>query len=248
LSPATPTVAALEAAFLTAWPAVRHVHDGAWIWREAGGFTKRANSAQCHDPADDADAPARLQRCAALSRRHGIAPVFRVTPLAGPGIIAALDAASWTAFEPSRVLTRPLAGVAAPPEADILPVAAPAFLAELARLEGYDADAAAHLARILGLIAAPAAGLVLRDADGEAVAAAVAVAAGRIAVFLSVVVDAARRGEGHGGRLMHAGLAWGASAGAEHAALQVTGDNVPALALYRRLGFADRYGYDYRRP
>ena len=64
----SPTVAALEAAFLTAWPAVRHVHDGAWIWREAGGFTKRANSAQSHDDADDADAPARLARCAALSR------------------------------------------------------------------------------------------------------------------------------------------------------------------------------------
>lgn len=246
---AEPDVAELESAFLTAWPAVRTAHDRSWIWREAGGYTKRANSAQAHDPADDTDASERLERAAALSRRHGIPPIFRVTPLAGPGVVAALDAAGWLAFDPSRVMSMPLSGqFTSTAPADILPATDPTYLADLARLEGYDAKTSALLAGILKLIAAPSAGILIRDDAGRAVAGALAVQTGRIGVFLNVVTDAERRGQGLGTQLMRAALAWVADAGATHAALQVTAHNAPALALYRRLGFQDRYGYHYRTP
>lgn len=244
-----PDVAELESAFLTAWPAVRTAHDRSWIWREAGGYTKRANSTQAHDPADDSDASERLARAAALSRRHGIPPVFRVTPLAGPGVLAALEAAGWLAFDPSRVMSMPLSGqftTTAP--AEIVSATDPAYLADLARLEGYDAKTSELLAGILNLIAAPSAGILLRDDTGRAVAGALAVQTGRIGIFLNVVTDAERRGQGLGTRLMRAALAWVTQAGATHAALQVTAQNAPALALYRRLGFEDRYGYHYCTP
>ena len=39
-----------------------------------------------------------------------------------------------------------------------------------------------------------------------------------------------------------------ASTGARHAYLQVEGDNLPARAVYHRLGFADAYAYHYRTP
>lgn len=244
-----PDIAELESAFLTAWPAVRTAHDRSWIWREAGGYTKRANSTQAHDPADDADAARRLERTAALSHKHGIPPVFRVTPLAGPGVLAALATAGWRAFDPSRVMSMPLAApLTATASADILPATDPAYLADLARLEGYDAKTTDLLAGILNLIAAPSAGILLRDGTGRAVAGALAVQTGRIGVFLNVVTAADRRGQGLGTHLMRAALAWTAEAGAPHAALQVTAGNAPALALYRRLGFVDRYGYHYCAP
>jgi N-acetylglutamate synthase len=243
-----PDIAEIEAAFVTAWPGLKTVMDGYWLWRFARGYTKRANSIQSHDPEDDGRAGERLERLSALSAAHGIAPLFRVTPLAAPGVVDELTARAWESFEASRVLTMPLEGGLVLPEG--ARIAAPAderWLAEQARLSGYAPDTAAALGEMLGLIAVPSAGILLEDAGGQAVAAALAVQTGRIGVFLNVVVDPARRGEGLGRQVMLAALAWTQAAGATHAAIQVLVDNAPALGLYRSLGFVDAYGYDYRR-
>lgn len=57
--------------------------------------------------------------------------------------------------------------------------------------------------------------------------------------FYVVGVDPDRQGEGIGRRLMEAGLARLAARGIHTAALYVEADNVPALRLYRPLGFVD---------
>ncbi len=90
--------------FLEAWPALETRWDGAWVWRFARGYTKRANAIQCQDPADDGDAEARLMRMADWSHEAGIAPIFRQTPLCGAGVIGALDRLGWAPFEKSRIL------------------------------------------------------------------------------------------------------------------------------------------------
>ena len=51
-----PSVLAVETAALTAWPGLYTAYDGHWVWRAARGYSNRANSIQCLDPADDADA------------------------------------------------------------------------------------------------------------------------------------------------------------------------------------------------
>ncbi len=56
----------IEAATLTAWPALQVAHDGLWLWRYARGYTKRANSIHCLDPSDGSYAEIRLQRMAQL--------------------------------------------------------------------------------------------------------------------------------------------------------------------------------------
>lgn len=63
--------------------------------------------------------------------------------------------------------------------------------------------------------------------------------------FRSVEVDPDRRRQGLGLRVMSALLGWGAELGATAAYLQVLGDNVPALALYERLGFVEHHRYRY---
>jgi ribosomal protein S18 acetylase RimI-like enzyme len=45
---------------------------------------------------------------------------------------------------------------------------------------------------------------------------------------------------------MNALLAWGARQGAEKAYLQVMCDNEPALRLYEKLEFEEKYQYWYR--
>lgn len=243
-----PDIIALETACLTAWPSIKAVHDRHWLWRWADGYSKRGNALQCHDPSDDADLQARVDRFMALSRQHGVPPLVRLTPLAPQALVAKIETEAWTTIEPSRVLAMALPA-AAPlslgGDVDVRPAADPVWADEHARLNGYDALTRARLGRILDLIAVPTGAILIRDGDGRVVATALVVQTGSIAVFLNVIVDANRRGQGLGRRVMTAGLAWASSAGATHAGIQVLADNTAALNLYRSLGFADRYGYSY---
>jgi len=57
---ALPSAAVFERAGLKAWPGIEVEWDGTWVRRATNGYTKRANSVQSLDIADDANAPARL--------------------------------------------------------------------------------------------------------------------------------------------------------------------------------------------
>lgn len=70
--------------------------------------------------------------------------------------------------------------------------------------------------------------------------------AGEVADVMTIAVDPARRGRGHGQVLLRHLLERAADAGASRVLLEVRADNEPALALYARHGFAEvhrRRGY-----
>ena len=246
--PVLPSILRIEAACLSAWPAIALVHDGGWLWRFAHGYSKRSNSFQSMDPSDDGDAEARILTLSALSRRHGIEPVFRVTPLAGPGVVAALDRLGWTKFDESRVLAMPLGDVETPAgDVRLFNPGDPRWYRAEAGLAGYDARTVETLRTLLSLIAQESKGFVVHGRDGTPAAAALAVNAGGIGVYLNVVADRARRRQGFGRAVMQAALGWTLERGARHAAIQVMADNAPAIALYESLGFVEQYRYHYRR-
>ncbi|HWJ72186.1 MAG TPA: GNAT family N-acetyltransferase [Kaistia sp.] len=249
-APTLPTTLQIEGACLSAWPAIAVVHEGAWLWRFAHGYSKRSNAFQCLDPADDGDAEARIAKLSALSRKHGIEPVFRVTPLAGPGVVAALDRLGWMPFEESRVLAMDLTAEPPAPAGDIrwLNPGDPRWYRAEASLSGYDARTLETLKTLLSLIAYESKGIVVHGRDGTPAAAALAVNAGGIGVYLNVVADKARRRQGLGTAVMRAALGWTREKGATSAAIQVVSDNAPAIALYEQLGFVEQYRYHYRRP
>ncbi|HTJ58306.1 MAG TPA: GNAT family N-acetyltransferase [Devosiaceae bacterium] len=243
------TIQRLEAATLTAWPAITTAMDGTWLARLARGYTKRSNSIQCLDPADDSDAAARLERLADLYPLNSLDPIFRVTPLAGPGVIAALDADGWEPFEESRVLAMPLAGEfeeAGPVK--VYDNTDQAWIDIFGELSGASRRSLEILAQLVGLIACRHAGVLALDATGEPVAAALAVNASGIGVYLNVVTRTDRRGKGFGRTAMQAALNWTRQVGATHAAIQVLSDNAPAINLYSSLGFEEAYRYHYRQP
>jgi GNAT superfamily N-acetyltransferase len=88
--------------------------------------------------------------------------------------------------------------------------------------------------------------------DGSLVTARIGDAASGVAAvdgdwagFRSIEVSPDRRREGLGLAVMAALLGWAAERGATTAYLQVIGDNIPALALYERLGFVEHHRYRY---
>lgn len=241
-----PSAREIELAGLRAWPGIEVEWDGAWVRRASNGYTKRANSVQCLDPADDGDASGRLAAACAWFERRGLPPVFRQHRLAGPAVAQALDDEGWRSVDESRVVAMELQAMEADPRGAVHPVDDPAFLDAQRRLKHLDDAAMARLEAILGVLRVPAAGIVLRDASGNPVSSALMAVADGIVITGSVVTGAAERRRGYAAAMMRTGLAWAKSEGAAFAALNVEAGNAPALALYHGLGYRPQYDYVYR--
>jgi len=249
----------LEERAFNAWPARQTVFHQGWVFRLAGGFTKRANSVN----ALEAGAPFTGVREAAeaLYARHRLRSVFRISPLAGADAEPALAAAGYTVFEPTWVMQAPLQAPVQPPVQSFLssgrtPSQACVDLAEAPSAEWLDGFAEAngvaavnhaiHHAMVQS-IALPCAFATLRQGE-HAVGFGLAVRERGAVGLFDIVVAPGHRGQGHGRALVQALMQWGRDGGAETAYLQVREENAVARGLYAALGFTDAYRYHYRVP
>lgn len=239
------TIRALEERSFNAWPALQTVFFNGWLFRLAGGYTKRANSANAADPGASFEGV----RGAAESfyKRHGIPVVFRLSPLAPPEADKELADAGYAFFDPTQVASASLAAAARHPSVSISSAASPAWL------EGANAanDVTAlqdelHRAMVRS-IALPSAFATLHE-QGEAVGFGLAVLERGAVGLYDIVVKPTQRRRGHGRALTRALMNWGREEGASSAYLQVREQNAPARRLYAELGFEDLYRYHYRVP
>jgi len=130
----------------------------------------------------------------------------------------------------------------------------PGHLATVAAIESARFESPMSLRQLRDLAAQPAfAGFVMlpeNREDAEPVAYALCLAGGGGADLVSIATATGSERRGLATRLLDHVLARLAEKGCEDICLEVAIDNVPALALYRRLGFIEvgrRTGY-YRRP
>jgi GNAT superfamily N-acetyltransferase len=237
-----------ERAGLKAWPGIEIEWDGHWIRRAANGYTQRANSIQSFNLADERDASARIEAGAAWFRSRGIRPTFRVTPLAGPSVIAALDTAGWTTVDDSHLFAMELGSMEPDSNGRLYDLLDPAFLSVQQRLRGYSDDKLGKLKALLSVVDVPGKGVVHCSADGQPVATSLMVIGDGIVITGNVITDTTQRRKGYAAAMMRTGLAWARSAGATIAALNVAADNPAAQALYRGLGYRHQYDYTYRIP
>jgi GNAT superfamily N-acetyltransferase len=245
-----PSILEVETAALTAWPGLYTAYDGHWVWRAARGYSNRANSVQCLDPGDGANAPERTARFTELSIRHGLGPVFKTSPLTAPEILDALNGLGWEKFGASHVLRLELGTRGWTPQHHtvLFQPTDPDWFVTQAEMSGYDPDSAESVRLILERIACDARGVIAYDKSGVAAAAALACVANGVGIFGNVVSRPSHRGQGFGRAVMHAALNWVRDAGATAAGIQVAADNLRAIKLYTALGFGDGYDYGYLRP
>jgi GNAT superfamily N-acetyltransferase len=245
-----PTALQIETAALTAWPGLFSANDGHWVWRAARGYSNRANSIQCLDPGDGADAAVRLGRLTDLFTRHGLSPVFKVTPLTAPGALAAIDAVDWSPFGHSHVLCMQMRANTAEPRhhTALFDPRDPQWHCVQAELSGYGDYDAESVRLILERVPCDQRGVLAYDANGVPAAAVLVAVANGISIYGNVVTRASHRGQGFGRAGMNAAIAWARDAGALAAGIQVAAGNTPAIKLYSSLGFAHAYDYHYRKP
>lgn len=236
-----------EAAGFRAWPATETRYDGTWAIRLTPDHpAKRLNSVNPLDPGDLDDLDGRVARAEALFAARGQALTFRMSPLSGATLSSYLDARGWSSFDPSVVMGVDLAGLALDDAVDQIPLKdVRRFIEAVGRT--HDGEGAGALADIIAAIQ-PAAGLFVRERDGAAMSTLICVHDGSLAGLFEVATASAERSSGHARQAILSALKWARLRGARTAWLQVGADNEPALHLYRSLGFAELYGYHYRRP
>lgn len=235
----------LERRAFAAWPALRTVIRDGWVMRFADGHTKRANSINPVAPGTG-DLATRIAAAETDYAAAGLPPVFRITPLAEPGLDEALAARGYAAFDESLVMAGPLPQGVADPDVTIAadPIAS-GWLDEFGRATQADAKSLAALSRMLEN-RLPGTGFA-RLMRGEApLAFAMAVAEGGDLGFFEVLTVPQARGQGLARRTLESCCAWARPRGVTRAYLQVTSGNTGAIALYRKLGLETFYRYYYR--
>lgn len=236
---------------MNALPALEEVRLDGWLLRFANGHTGRANSVY---PLDDGNRQTaeKIDECERLYAQRSLPCIFKMTSACCPGDLdEVLAGRGYSAFNRSLVQCADLRASGLPAAFDADGMVATdhptdRWFDAFVSLRDLPARHAATFRQMLGRLALPARYLLIAE-GGITVSCGLAVAEGEHVGLFDIVTHPNHRRRGLARQLVAALLQWGRHTGATTAYLQVMADNEPALALYRKFGFKDRYAYWYRR-
>ena len=240
-------IRSIEELSLNAWPAMQTLHYDGWVLRYTNGYTKRANSVY---PLylSEIDLDEKIKFCETFYRERDLPTVFKVTEASTPADLdARLAERGYRKDSPTSVQILDLRTFkpAGTGTVELTSEDSETWQAAFARMNKVDENRRLmheHILRAILLEKCYTSILV----DGDIIGCGLGVLqAGYLGIF-DIVIDLDSRGQGHGSRMMEALLAWGVQQGAHTAYLQVMCNNEPALRLYEKLGFLEKYRYWYR--
>lgn len=239
----------IEEAGLNAMQTQRQLFFDGWLLRLSPGKAKRGRSVNAIGSGARA-LDQRITHCERVYAERDLPVLFRLTPFVQPPELdRALEARGYRAFDPTLVQAAVLDGATIPalavPDVEVIEATADEFVDAVARLRGSPAtQREAHRERLAHtpLEARYAVAIV----EGAAVAAAKVAREEEVVGVYDVVTSEAQRRRGIATMLVARLLARAWERGARVAYLQVDAGNSPALAVYRRFGFATAYEYHYR--
>jgi N-acetylglutamate synthase len=234
---------------MNAWPALRTVMQDGWVLRLARGYSKRANSVHpfyCSTlPLDE-----KIAFCEQLYAAQGIRTAFKMDEFSEPeGLDAELERRGYAKIDVVSVQTRPLGRGELPEPKHAEIVMSPAVTeAWVDSFCAFTPKARGHRETILEMMSGHVLDVCFAQMqqDGRTVACGLAVRQESRVGLMDIVTDPECRGQGLAHSMMLHLMRWGKERGAEEAFLQVVTENAPALRLYEKLGFAERYQQWYR--
>ncbi|MDA1359235.1 GNAT family N-acetyltransferase [Glycomyces luteolus] len=227
----------LERLLAATWPAPESAELGGWVLRYADGFSRRANSVLALT-APPGGLEAALEAVEAWYDERGARPLVALPGGVAKRLSEELAARGWEAEAETAVMVKPLGAIAYEGEAVIADAPGEALLDQVG--QGRPAIAA----QVFG--SGPGRGYAEIWRGGELAARGRGAIAGDLVAITSIGTLPAFRRQGLGTEILRALEAWGYADGARRAALQVETDNEAAIAMYGRLGYAERYRYCYR--
>lgn len=242
-----PLIRRMEAVSFRAWPAASVHYDGSWAVRlTASHPSRRLNSVNPLDPADQVDIEKRIERAHKRFQSYDRPLVFRLSPLAPTALEAYFDSQGWQRVDETDVMTAKFSDMDLDGGFDILPLKdLNRYVDASIAITGEDPERKAGLTEVIESIRPPHGKFVLEDANGP-VASCLCVHDNDLAGLFDVAVRPDAQGRGFARSIVRGALRWAAAQGAQSSWLQVEQRNKPAVSLYNRLGFRPIYSYAYR--
>jgi GNAT superfamily N-acetyltransferase len=241
----------IEEAGLNALQTQRQLFYDGWLLRLSAGKAKRARSVNAHF-GSTLPLARKIDHCERVYAQQGLAPLFRITPFDHPADLeAALAARGYLAFDETLVQAARLERAPDVPDppvgVEIAALGVDAFVEVVGELRGSTpTQRAAHRERLLHSPLEKR-GVTVSVSGRVVCAAQVAIEGELVGVFdVNTAEDA--RSKGYATLACASLLSWAWQHGANVAYLQVNTDNAPAIAIYRKFGFATMYTYRYRGP
>ena len=236
----------LEELTLATSPAIHQwLYDG-WVVRASGNDVRRANSATAFYPST-IPLEEKIDVVEDWYRRHEQAAMFRLNEaLTPPELDGLLAQRGYTREVETFMMTLDIAStnfdLAVPAGLRIVERNGTDGIADVHRLKGSTATLAERDAARQSLWRGPEQYLALKSINGLVSCGMARVQNGHVGIFTMRTAEKSR-GKGYATLLVAQLLAWGRRQGARRAFLQVDQSNQTAIRVYRRYGFAPRYGY-----
>ena len=240
-------ITALEELSLNAWPSHQTLLYDGWTLRFANGYSKRANSV---NPiyASSLDLGEKIEFCEHIYREQKLAVVFKLTPAACPSDLdEILMAKGYRKDSPTSVQLLELGStkVNIAREAVLEGSLSAEWLDAFCRMSGMNEIQRLALQQILLNILPDRCFASLTVEDSIVAAGMGVLQNGSIGLF-DILVDKDFRNRGYGRQIVESLVFWGKQNGARNSYLQVMLNNPPALHLYSKIGFLEKYQYWYR--
>jgi len=237
----------IEEMSLNGWPALQTMMYDGWLLRFSEGYTKRSNSI---NPiyGHQIELDSKISECEQLYKKQQIRTVFKITPFVYPlNLDEKLHARGYEKIDQTLVKTIHLEDVKKPVHADIRieehiseywldAVTAFSQLTEQQRMITRKMMEHSPLIKCFAVL----------HENGMPVACGLAVIEQGWIGLYDIVTDPSKRGCGYGEQLVLNILDWGKKQGAAEGYLLVVKDNAPAIRLYDKIGYTQRYDYWYR--
>lgn len=236
----------LEELTLATAPATHQwLYDG-WLVRASGNEVRRANSATAIYPSTFT-LEEKVAEVEAWYRQHQQPAMFRLNDILTPsGLEPLLEQRGYVREMDTFMMTANIAGFdgqrGIPPGLRLIERSSAEGIKDVHRLKGSTETMALRDADRQALWRGEERYLALKSVNGLLCVGMARVHRGHVGIFTMRTAESARN-LGHASLLIQHLLKWGQTRGAQRAFLQVDQANEAALRVYRRFGFAPRYGY-----
>jgi len=237
-------IRAIEEMSITAWPSFRQILMDGWIVRFADGYTFRSNSVQPIYPGT-AEVVEKIERCEEMYSSAGLPTAFKISPAAQPPELdSLLESRGYRVHTPTSVrvldtLPEPGGGLG------VECVSIDEWLDAFAGLVGLSKEKMQRHAWIVERIPVPICTALVKH-EGRAVACGLGMLQGEYIGLFDICTAPSMRRMGLATRVIDGLFSWASLLGAQRAYLSVVEESIPAITLYKRLGFRHVYSYWYR--
>lgn len=237
----------IEELSFNALPALQTLKYDGWIIRLSKGYTKRANSVNPLYPSTIA-VDEKIKKCEEIFYTNNLPVIFKLTSEEfQKDLDMLLQEMGYAYIEPTSVRIIDLKKVPAPKLNSIMiyTTLEDRWLKDYCRLNNINYEHMETLYLMLQSIKMDKFFVSLFEKDKVIACGLGVLENGYIGVF-DVIVDKSFREMGYGQQLILNLLELGRKHGATHSYLQVLLRNLPAMHLYSKLGYKEKYKYWYR--